>query len=142
MSETIFTADDFVKAFGKDGALWFVEGKPFAEATALSNDLRTKEFAEKAVAMQRELAALRDEIGELERRLAAAPQGNPTPVPPDPVYKIEDDGGGRKIPKAAGYDDGKVFGDGSGMARFREGIVLPSDTSPASAVVRVSPRSR
>ncbi len=54
----------FIAAFGADGAVWFIEGKSFADAS----QLHSKKLVD-------ELAALKDENAQLKQKISAANLG-------------------------------------------------------------------
>ena len=68
-AETLSEGKQFLAVFGQQGAVWFVEGKSFAEANALFAKEQTDRIAK-----------LEAENAELQKRLAASESGEQSPV--------------------------------------------------------------
>ncbi len=71
---------EYVTAFGAQGAMWFYEGKPFADCVAQFNSDREKRHTDTITALksshEAEVTSLKAQITELQTKLSAAPRGN------------------------------------------------------------------
>jgi hypothetical protein len=111
-------AAPFVKAFGQAGALWFLEGKTFAQAAELH-------LAASKAQHDAELTKLKGELADAKTKLAAAGKaGNPA-VPFNDATK----------PAGATGTDTKTLSAklGENVAKVAASIKLPGKAAPAAA---------
>ena len=71
---------EFVAAFGAQGAVWFLEGRKFADCVAEFNTNVAKQntdaITELKTKHEAEVTALKAQVTDLQTKLASAPRGN------------------------------------------------------------------
>lgn len=110
-------AKAFTEAFGAKGALAFVEGKSFVQAT-------NEHLADLKAAHDADLRAKDEQLAAMQAKLEAMPRGNEAAS-----FQAEPKAGadtvkGKPKPGSETYADGKI-GDGLGAERFAASIKLP-----------------
>lgn len=113
---------EFVAAFGAQGAVWFLEGRKFADCVAEFNAALTKSHTDTVAALktghEAEVTALKANIAALQTKLANAPRGNEAAG-----FSVE-----KKPAAAPGSKQAKLSNLSENTRKFAEGIRLPGQS--------------